>query len=81
MKRTQMAEALKMSYTGYDQWEGGKTDPGLSRFADAAQLVGYSLDELYYGRAMPAIKLDPTALVAHERFTIDVKVTRVPNRR
>lgn len=47
--RGDFAAALGLTWGGYDAWEAGRCSPRLEHFARAAELVGYTMDELYYG--------------------------------
>jgi hypothetical protein len=52
-----------MRYATLDAWDKGTSQPQLDTFARAARLVGYTLDELVYGRGEPAaVELSPAQI-------------------
>lgn len=58
--RASFARAIDMAYHTVDAWDRGAATPDLHHFARAAHVVGYTMDELYFGRGgMHARRLEP----------------------
>ncbi len=51
--RASWAVAMEVSYTAVDQWDLGKVVPRLDKLMRACELLGWSMDELCYGRSAP----------------------------
>jgi transcriptional regulator with XRE-family HTH domain len=60
--RSTFARALGTRIATVVSWDRGDTTPHLAQFARAAELLGYSMDDLMHGRHKPAVRSAEPAL-------------------